>query len=118
MLSASKDGTLHLYDTDIRWQHDEDAHLLAAWPCDALKTVSTAESVCCALAPDALSCAVAVGGRLRLYQLDAGSVKAAPHIPCVELGVEGGTTTPFARLLFTADSLQVIAANRGDKHIR
>jgi len=114
MLTASKDGTFRVYDTDIRWQQDEAAHLLCAGEWTVLKSAS-ARIVHAALSPDACAASISVGIVLRIYQLDDVAMKSGA-LPMIEIG-DTYNACVYSRLLYTPDAAQLIVCG-GEKHIR
>ncbi len=114
MLTASKDGSWRLWDTDIRFQQGQEPHLVAAGSLHQLR-FSAAHTVKAALAPNGESFAISAGTQLQVYQWKT------------EYSTENGDTLSdgsledvhqesISGLRFSSDSKFLVTC--GDKHLR
>ena len=108
MVSASKDGTWRLWDTDVRYEHGQDPRLLRSGRLDLLKTVP-GTSVRVAMAPSGDSWALAVHDVIRVFRWAADTDQPDGVI-------EGAHSESISALRFSPDSAFLVSA--GDRHIR
>ncbi|VDM48442.1 unnamed protein product [Toxocara canis] len=106
-VTASKDGTWKIFDTDIRYNQGEEARMISSGEWDVLRNASP-ETVCTAMSPSGNSFAIGASRHVRLF-----SVLQPDKEFSLMLDVH---QAPLCRVRISPCGLTV--ATCGDRHIR